>query len=92
VGGTCIPAHVASGIKAARAQTRLGHGTLEPVASMQREKSKRTTRKDRSTDARHRGGTPRISDEGCVMHLERRGRVIQSSDNRSTALVEGTHG
>ncbi len=92
MGGACIPAHVASGTKAARAQTRLGHGTLEPVASMQRETSKRTTRKDQSTDARHRGGTTRISDEGCVMRLERRGRVIQSLGNRSTASVGGTHG
>ncbi len=75
--GRCLyPAHVASGTKTARAQTRLGHGTLEPVASMLREESKRTTRKDQSTDARHRGGTIRSSDEGCVMHLERRDRVI----------------
>ncbi len=90
--GSLYPAHVASGAKTARAQTRLGHGTLEPVASMPREKFKRTTRENQSTDARHRGGTTRSSDEGCVMHPERRGRVIQSSDNRSTALAGGAHG
>ena len=32
---------------------------------------------DESTDARHRGGTARSSVEGCVMRLERRGRVTQ---------------
>jgi hypothetical protein len=89
--GSLYPAHAASGIKTARSQIRLRHGTLEPVASMLREKSKRTTREDESTDARHRGGTTRSSDEGRVMRLERRGCVIQSSDNRPTASAGGTH-
>jgi len=90
--GRCLYlAHVASGIKAARSRIRLGYGTLEPVVSMTREKPKRTTRKGESTDARHRGGTTRSSAEGRVMRLERRGRVIQSLDNRSTASAGGTH-
>ena len=92
MGGACNPAHAASGTKAARARIRLGHGTLEPVASMLREKPKRTTRKGESTDARHRGGTTRSSDERRVMRLERRGRVIQSSDNRPTVQAGGAHG
>lgn len=33
--------------------------------------------KDESSDAGHRGGATRISDEGVVMTLERRGRVVQ---------------
>ena len=33
---------------------------------------------DHSTDARHRGGAARSSDEGSVMELERRGSGIQS--------------
>lgn len=82
---------VASGIKAAPVWIRLGHGTLEPVASMVREKSKRTTREDESTDARHRGGTTRSSEEGRVMRLERRGRVICVSDKRPTTRVGGAH-
>ena len=34
-------------------------------------------REDRSTDAGHRGGAARSSDEGSVMELERRGCVVQ---------------
>ena len=91
--GRCLYlAHAASGTKVARSRIRLEHGTLEPVVSMLREKSKRRTRKGESTNARHRDGTTRSSVEGGVMFLERRGRVIQSLDNRSTASAGGTHG
>jgi hypothetical protein len=92
MGGACNPAHVTSGTKAARARIRLGHGTLEPVAPMPREKPKRTTREGESTDAGHRGGTTRSSVDGHVMCPEQRGRVIQSLVNRSTAPAGGTHG
>jgi hypothetical protein len=44
---------------------------------MLREKRKWMTRKRESTDARHRGGAVRSSDEGLVMRLERRGCIIQ---------------
>ncbi len=84
-------ADVTSGIEAASARSGLRHGTSEPVVPMQREKSKRRTRKDQSTDAGHRGGTTRSSDERCVTRRERRGRVIQLSSNRSTTPVGGTH-
>jgi Transposase IS66 family len=84
-------ADVTSGIEAAPDRFGLRHGTSEPVVPMQREKSKRTTRKDQSTDAGHRGGTTRSSEEGRAMRLERRGRVIQLSSNRSTAQAGGTH-
>jgi hypothetical protein len=40
---------------------------------MLREKFKWRPHKNQSTDARHRGGLPRISVEGLVMGLERRG-------------------
>ena len=90
--GRCLYlAHAASGTKVARARIRLRHGTLEPVAPMTREKPKRTTREGESTDARHRDGTTRSSVEGCVMHPERRGRVIQFSANGSTASAGGAH-
>lgn len=81
-----------SGLKAARSRIRLRHGTLEPVAPMQREKPKRGDRKGQSTDAGHRGGTTRISGEAPVTGVERRGRVIEFSGNRSTTSVGGTHG
>ena len=43
---------------------------------MLREKSKWQTHKDLSTDAEHRGGAIRSSDEGSVMELERRDCVV----------------
>lgn len=44
---------------------------------MLREKSKWKHHKDLSTDAEHRGGAIRSSDEGSVMGLERRDCVVQ---------------
>ena len=44
---------------------------------MLREKSKWRTHKDESTDARHRGGPTRISDEVSVMEMEQRGWLIR---------------
>jgi hypothetical protein len=55
---------------------RLSYGTWEPVVLMLREKSKWKHHKDLSTDAEHRGGATRSSDEGSVMGLERRGCVV----------------
>lgn len=72
-----LTASVASGIKVARARSWLGQGTWEPVASMLREKLKWKTHESQSTDAGHRGGATRSSDEGPVMGLERRGCVVQ---------------
>jgi hypothetical protein len=43
---------------------------------MLREKSKWRTHEDESTDAEHRGGTARMSDEVPVMGMEQRGCVI----------------
>jgi hypothetical protein len=63
VGQDLFGTDAASGLKAARAWIGLKHGTLEPVVSMPREKSKRGDRKDESTDARHRDGTTRSSDD-----------------------------
>jgi len=84
-------ADVTSGIEAASVRSGLGYGTSEPVVPMAREKSKRTHRKDESTDAGHRGGTIRSSVERRVTRPERRDRVIQLSSNRSTAQAGGTH-
>lgn len=89
--GDLYLASAASGIQAARAWIRLGHGTLEPVAPMRREKSKRRTRKGERTDAGHRGGTTRSSVERRVTRPERRGRVIVLLGTRSTVSTGGTH-
>ncbi|EAS3781503.1 hypothetical protein D6F12_24585 [Salmonella enterica] len=44
---------------------------------MRRERFKRRPRKNLSTNARHRGGAVRSSDESPVMGLERRGCIVQ---------------
>ena len=44
---------------------------------MSREKLKWRTHEGESTDAEHRGGAARISDEGSVMELERRGCIVR---------------
>src|SRR5438876_9320398 len=90
VGGDLFTTDTTPGAEAARTRIRLRHGTLEAVVSMTRERPKRGDRKAESTErraerspARHRGGMTRSSDEGSVIDLERRGRVIQFSANRS---------
>ena len=45
---------------------------------MPREKSKWRSHKDESTDAGHRGGVTRSSEEGAVMATERRGGIVRS--------------
>lgn len=47
---------------------------------MRREPAKWRPHKAQSTDARHRGGLVRSSDEGAVMALERRGEPVRSAD------------
>jgi hypothetical protein len=89
-GGCLLIGQAVSGMEVARAWSGLWCGTWEPVAPRPRAASgvvlpavvrgreipKRLTREGLSTDAWHRGGPPRGSDEGSVMGLERRGRVI----------------
>jgi len=50
-----------------------------PAVAGGRESPKRLIREGLGTDAGHRGGPFRSSDEGSVMGLERRGRVILAS-------------
>lgn len=47
-----------------------------PAVAGGRESPKRLIREGLRTDAGHRGGPDRSSDEGSVMGLERRGRVV----------------
>jgi hypothetical protein len=49
---------------------------------MLREKSKWRPHKDLSTDAEHRGGVTRSSEEGPVMGLERRGCIVQLEERK----------
>lgn len=51
---------------------------------MLREKHKWKPHKCESTDAEHRGGATRSSDEGSVMGLERRGSIVQLEVKRTT--------
>ena len=91
--GDPLTASMASGMKVARARSWLGQGTWEPVASMPREEPKWRSHEGQSTDAGHRGGTTRSSDEGSVMGLERRGRVIPFLVNESIPVIgRGTPG
>jgi RNA-directed DNA polymerase len=75
----------------ARAWSGLSCGTREPVAPMGRpasglglrpvvwsENPKQLICEGESSDAGHRGGPTRSSDEGSVMGLERRGRVVRA--------------
>ena len=75
--GDPLTASVASGIKVARVRSWLEQGTWEPVASMRREKPKWKPHEGQSTDAGHRGGWARSSEEVPVMGMERRGPITQ---------------
>ena len=91
-GGTCLLPARHPAFRRRESESRLVHGTWEPVVSMPREKSKWRSHEDQSTDARHRDGTARSSEEGRVMRLERRGRVTRVSARRSTAPAGGARG
>jgi hypothetical protein len=106
-GGSLLTGQVVSGMKVARAWVGLLHGRREPVvwrdgqpvayglrlAGYGRIPSGRN-RKDKSTDARRRGGPSGSSVEGPVMGLERSRRVIQAwlLGNRDVVVVGGTNG
>jgi len=51
---------------------------------MSREKHKWKTHKCESTEAGHRGGATRSSDEDPVMGLERRGSIVQLELEKTT--------
>jgi len=89
--GSCNPAVMASGLEAGRAWSGPVHGIFEPVVSMSREQLKRGNRKGQSTEATHRDGSTRSSDEVLVMSMERRGRIILPLVNESTAQAGGAH-
>jgi hypothetical protein len=90
-GGCLLTGQVVSGVKVARAWSGLSCGTREPVAPRPRAASGASSGlrllveartpssgncEGESSDAGRRGGPSRSSDEGPVMGLERRGRVV----------------
>jgi len=90
-GGCLLIGQVVSGVKVARAWSGLSCGTREPVAptgwsasgavvacgrASQARTSSSGNCEGESSCAGHRGGPSRISDEGPVIGLERRGRVV----------------
>jgi hypothetical protein len=90
-GGCLLIGQVVSGVKVARAWSGLSYGTREPVAPTGWSASGAVWACGRSSQARtpssgncegesscagHRGGPSRISVEGPVIGLERRGRVV----------------
>jgi len=104
-GGSLLTAQTVSGMEVARAWVRLLHGTWEPVVLRDgqpvafglrltgygRIPSGRN-RKDKSTDAGHRGGSSGSSDEGPVMGLERSGRAVQARLLGNHVAVGGANG
>jgi retron-type reverse transcriptase len=93
-GGCLLIGQAVSGVKVARAWSGLSCGTREPVAPTGRLASGAVVACGRASKARtpssgncegesscagHRGGPSRISDEGPVIGLERRGRVVLAS-------------
>jgi len=70
---------MAVGVKVTGAWRRLLQGTGELWGLMLSEKPKRWTDKGESSDADHRCGRIRSSDEATVMVVERRDSVIYTS-------------
>ena len=82
-GGHLLTVRTASGIKVARTRSGLLCGTWEPVAPMPRENRKWRPHERESTDAEHRDGPLRSSDEGvnggATRDLSRAARCIDSA-------------
>src|SRR4030081_2023314 len=74
-------ARAASGKEAGRSSPSLWYGTGDPglrhADGVKRQATSGSNREGESTDAEHRDGAVRSSDEGPVMGLERRGCVVQ---------------
>jgi hypothetical protein len=65
-----------SGVEVARSRFGLSCGTAGTCAAMLRKKAKKSNFKVQSTNALHRDGLACISNEGPVMGLEPRSRVV----------------
>ncbi len=74
--GNLFTGWAVSGIEMARSRFGLSCGTAGTCVAMLREKAKESNFKAQSTKALHRGGPACNSDEGPVMGLEQRSRVV----------------
>ena len=77
LGGNLSTAQAASGGRGGVNSMQALVWNVGTCVSMRRKQLKRTTRESLSTDAGHRGGVARSSEEGSVMGLERRGDTVQ---------------
>ena len=73
-------------MKVACACQRRVHGTGDPGAPMRTEKLKWKTHEGESTEAVHRGGTTRSSDEVPDNGMERRGDVVEPDSMSQPAM------
>ena len=74
--GNLFTGWAVSGIEMARSRFGLSCGTAGTCTAMLREKAKKSNFKAQSTNALHRDGPACISNEGPVMGLEPRSRVV----------------
>ena len=74
--GNLFTGWVVSGIEMARSRFGLSCGTAGTCAAMLRKKAKKSNFKAQSTKALHRDGSACNSNEGSVMDLEQRSRVV----------------
>jgi hypothetical protein len=74
--GNLLTGWAVSGIEMARARFGLLCGTARTCVVMLRKPVKSSNLKAQSTNAQHRGGLTRSSDEGSVMDLEPRSRIV----------------
>lgn len=77
LGGNLFTVQAASGGRGGVSSMQALVWNVGTCVSMPREQLKRTTRESLSTEARHRGGVVRSSDEGSVTEPERRGDIVQ---------------
>jgi len=74
--GNLFTGWAVSGIEMARSRFGLSCGTAGTCAAMSRKKAKKSNFKAQSTKALHRDGPAYSSDEGPVMGLEPRSRIV----------------
>jgi hypothetical protein len=74
--GNLFTGWAVSGIEMARSRFGLLCGTAGTCTAMSREKAKKSNFKAQSTKALHRDGPACNSDEGSVMGLEQRCRIV----------------
>src|SRR6516225_9784684 len=85
-GETCLRTERHPALRWPESVKRRWCGTWEPGAAMRTEKSKWRTHKDERTEALHRGGITRSSEEVPEKRMERRGDVVGPNSTRQPAM------